>query len=92
MSQAEKMQEAENAAAQFKYGETEKRQLAQMDRVSSQLSGAENRAASASAAEQSAQASMFSGIGNAVTTGFQTMSAKGNANVAAGLTRGGKKK
>ena len=92
MSQAEKMQEAENAAAQFKYGETEKRQIAQMDRVSAQLGGAENRAASASAAEQSAQASMFSGIGSAVTSGLGAISARGNANIAQGLTAGGDKR
>ena len=89
ISDAQKMQDAENAAAQFKYGETEKRQLSQLDRVQTQLTNAQNQMASASAAEQSAQASMFSGIGSAVTTGFQTMSAAGNANAAGGLNRDG---
>jgi hypothetical protein len=89
ISEAQKMQDAENAAAQFKYGETEKRQLSQLDRVQTQLTNAQNQMASASAAEQSAQASMFSGIGSAVTSGFQTMSAEGNANVAGGLNRDG---
>jgi len=92
MSEAERMQNAENAASQFKYGETEKRELAKMDRVSAQLTGAQNQAASAGAAEQSALAGMFSGVGSAVTAGLQTNAAKGNANLAAGLTRGGKEK
>ena len=92
ISEAQKMQNAENATAQFKYAETEKRQLSQLDRVQTQLTNAQNQMASASAAEQSAQASMFSGIGSAVTTGFQTMSAEGNANVAAGWDRAGKVK
>ena len=92
ISEAQKMQDAANAASQFKYSETEKREIAKMDRVQSQLTGAQNQQASANAAGQMAQASMFSGIGSAVTSGLGAISARGNANIAQGLTAGGKKR
>ena len=92
ISEAQKMQDAANAASQFKYSETEKREIAKMDRVASQLTGAQNQQASANAAGQMAQASMFSGIGSAVTSGLGAISARGNANIAQGLTAGGKKR
>jgi len=92
ISEAQKMQDAANAASQFKYSETEKREIAKMDRVASQLTGAQNQQASAAAAGQMAQASMFSGIGSAVTSGLGAISARGNANIAQGLTAGGKKR
>ena len=92
MSEAQKMQDAANATSQFQYGETEKREMAKMDRVQSQLTGAQNQQASANAAGQMAQASMFSGIGSAVTSGLGAMSAEGNANVAGGLMRDGSRR
>ena len=92
ISEAQKMQDAANAASQFKYSETEKREIAKMDRVASQLTGAQNQQASANAAGQMAQASMFSGIGSAVTSGLGAMSAEGNANAAGGLMRDGSRR
>jgi len=88
ISEAQKMQDATNAAAQFKYGETEKREIAKMDRVQSQLTGAQNQQAAAAAAGQMAQANMFSGIGSAVTAGLGAASAKSAANKAASQTVG----
>lgn len=76
MSQAEKMENATNAAAQFKYAETEKREMGAMDRIQAQLTGAQNQANAAGAAKESAYANMFSGIGSAVTAGFNNMSAE----------------
>jgi hypothetical protein len=70
------MQDAANATAQFQYGETEKRQLGQMDRIQSQLTGAQNQANAAGAAGQESMASMFSGIGSAVTAGLAQRSAE----------------
>ena len=89
IAEAQKMQNAANAAAQFKYSETEKREIAKMDRIQSQLTGAQNQQAAAAAAGQMSQANMFAGIGSAVTSGLGTMSAEGNANVAGGLMRDG---
>ena len=83
ISEAQKMQDAANAASQFKYSETEKREIAKMDRVQSQLTGAQNQQASANAAGQMAQANMFSGISSAVTSGIGAINAK-NAAKAAG--------
>lgn len=89
ISEAQKMQDAANAASQFRYSEKEKREIAKMDRVQSQLTGAQNQQASAAAAGQMAQANMFAGIGSAVTSGLGAMQAQGNANVAGGLMRDG---
>jgi len=83
ISEAQKMQDAANAASQFKYSETEKREIAKMDRVASQLTGAQNQQASAAAAGQMAQANMFSGIGSAVTSGIGAINARNAANTAA---------
>jgi hypothetical protein len=76
ISEAQKMQNAENAAAQFKYAETEKRELGAMDRLQAQATGYQNQANAAGAAGQQSMATMFSGIGSAVTAGFQQSSAE----------------
>lgn len=83
ISEAQKMQDAANAASQFRYSEKEKREIAKMDRVQSQLTGAQNQQASAAAAGQMAQANMFSGISSAVTSGLGAMSAANRATTAA---------
>lgn len=83
IQEAQKMQDAANAAAQFKYSETEKRELAKMDRVQSQLTGAQNQQAAARAAGQMAQANMFSGISSAVTAGLNAGAAAKAADKAA---------
>ena len=83
ISEAQKMQDAANAASQFKYSETEKREIAKMDRVQSQLTGAQNQQASANAAGQMAQANMFSGISSAVTSGLGAINASNAASTAA---------
>lgn len=83
ISEAQKMQDAANAASQFKYSETEKREIAKMDRIQSQLTGAQNQQASAAAAGQMAQANMFSGISSAVTSGIGAINAKNAAAAAA---------
>jgi len=70
------MQNAANAAAQFKYSETEKREMAQLDRAQTEALGFQNQANAAGAAGQMAMANMFSGIGSAVTSGFNNMSAE----------------
>jgi len=88
MSEAQKMQDAANATSQFKYSETEKREIAKMDRIQSQLTGAQNQQASAAAAGQMAQANMFSGVGSAVTSGIGAINAKNAANKAAKQTVG----
>lgn len=76
IAEAQKMQNAANAAAQFKYAETEKRELGAMDRLQSQITGYQNQANAAGAAGQAAMANMFSGIGSAVTAGLQQSSAE----------------
>lgn len=83
ISEAQKMQDAANAASQFRYSEKEKREIAKMDRIQSQLTGAQNQQASAAAAGQMAQANMFSGISSAVTSGLGAMSAANRATTAA---------
>jgi hypothetical protein len=85
MSEEQKMQDAANATAQFQYGETEKRQLGQMDRIQSQLTGAQNEANAAGAAGQASMASMFSGIGSAVTAGLGQRSAERKALIDQGI-------
>ena len=47
-----------------------------MDRIQSQLTGAQNQANAAGAAGQESMASMFSGIGSAVTAGLGQRSAE----------------
>jgi len=76
IAEAQKMQNAANAAAQFKYSETEKREMAQLDRAQTEALGFQNQANAAGAAGQMAMANMFSGIGSAVTSGFNNMSAE----------------
>jgi hypothetical protein len=76
IAEAQKMQNAANAAAQFKYSETEKREMAQLDRAQTEATGFQSQANAAGAAGQMAMANMFSGIGSAVTSGFNNMSAE----------------
>lgn len=76
ISEAQKMQNAANAASQFKYSETEKREMAQLDRAQAEATGFQSQANAAGAAGQVALANMFSGIGSAVTAGFGQSSAE----------------
>jgi hypothetical protein len=92
LSEAQRVQAAEAAGKQFMFGATENREQQKMDRVASQLTGAQNQQASAAAAGQMAQASMFSGIGSAVTSGLGAISAEGNANAMGGLMRDGSRR
>ena len=92
LSEAQRIQSAEAAGKQFMFGATENREQQKMDRVASQLTGAQNQQASAAAAGQMAQASMFSGIGSAVTSGLGAISAEGNANAMGGLMRDGSRR
>jgi hypothetical protein len=76
VAEAQKMQNAANAAAQFKYAETEKREMAQLDRLQAEATGYQSQANAAGAAGQMAMANMFSGIGSAVQAGFDRSSAE----------------
>ena len=76
IAEAQKMQNAANAEAQFKYSEREKREMAQLDRAQAEATGYQSQANAAGAAGQMAMANMFSGIGSAVTSGFNNMSAE----------------
>jgi hypothetical protein len=83
ISEAQKMQDAANLSSQFQYAEKEKREIAKMDRIQAQLTGAQNQQAAANAAGQMAQANMFAGIGSAVTAGLGAANAASNATRAA---------
>ena len=76
IAEAQKMQNAANAAAQFQYAEREKRELMQLDRAQALATGYQSQANAAGAARQTALANMFSGIGSAVTAGLNNMSAE----------------
>jgi len=76
IAEAQKMQNAANAAAQFKYAETEKREMSALDRAQAEATGFQSQANAAGAAEQGAYANMFSGIGSAVTAGLSQSSAE----------------
>jgi len=76
IAEAQKMQNAANAAAQFKYAETEKREMSALDRAQAEATGYQSQANAAGAAGQAAMANMFSGIGSAVTAGLSQSSAE----------------
>ena len=85
LSEAHKMQNAANAAYQFKYSETEKREMAQLDRAQAEATGFQSQANAAGAAGQVALANMFSGIGSAVTAGLGQSSAERVARINQGI-------
>jgi len=85
ISEAQKMQNAANATAQFQYGEKEKREMSALDRAQAEATGYQSQANAAGAAEQGAYASMFSGIGSAVSAGFQQSSAQNTALINQGI-------
>jgi len=62
MSEAGRMQEADVAGKQFVFGQQEGREIAKMDRVAGQLSGAQGRAAQARADQTGALTGMIGGI------------------------------
>ena len=66
MSEAGRMQEAEVAGKQFVFGAQESREVAKMDRVAGQLSGAQARQAQARSDSTAALTGMIGGITSAV--------------------------
>ena len=66
MSEAGRMQEADVAGKQFVFGQQEAREIAKMDRVAGQLSGAQGRAAQARADQTGALTGMIGGITSTV--------------------------
>lgn len=66
MSEAGRMQEADVAGKQFVFGQQEAREVAKMDRVAGQLSGAQARQAQAKADQTGALTGMIGGIASTV--------------------------
>lgn len=83
MSEAAKVEQAGVAGKQFVYGETERRQQNEIDRITGQATAAANREAQANADRIAATTNMISGIGSAVAGfGQAAMSnATNNANI-----------
>ena len=66
MSEEQRLQNADVAGRSFVYGETEKREMGQLNRVAGQLGMAESVRAQSLADETSATLGMISGVTNAV--------------------------
>ena len=64
IAEAQRLQQADVAGEQFEFGIREGREVAQLDRVSAQLSGSEAREAQASADRMGALTGMVSGLGS----------------------------
>jgi len=92
MSEAAKVEQAGVAGKQFVYGETERRQQNEIDRITGQATAAANREAQANADRTAATTNMISGIGSAVAGFGQAAVSAGNnkatvdaAKIAAGI-------
>ena len=77
MAEAQRIQQAEASGKQFEFGIREGRQVAQLDRVSAQISGAEARQAQAGADKMGALTGMIGGL---ASTAGSYMSAAATAN------------
>jgi len=66
MSEAQRIQQAEASGKQFVYGETEKRELTQLDRVQAQIEGAQAREMAANQARTSAITGAIGGIASGI--------------------------
>ena len=77
MAEAQRIQQAEASGKQFEFGIREGREVAQLDRLSSQISGAEARQAQAGADKMGA---LTGTIGGLASTAGSYMSAVGSAN------------
>ena len=64
MSEAQRLQQADVAGKSFVYGQREKREGEQLDRVSAQISGAQQQANQAASDRAAISSSMISGLGN----------------------------
>ena len=64
MSEAQRLQQADVSGKSFVYGQREKREGEQLDRVSAQISGAQQQAGQAAADRAAISSSMISGLGN----------------------------
>ena len=77
MAEAQRIQQAEASGKQFEFGIREGREVAQLDRLSAQISGAEARQAQASADKMGA---LTGTIGGLASTAGSYMSAASSAN------------
>lgn len=75
MAEKQRMQGLDAAGKQFMFGATENRETAKMDRISTQISGAEGRAMQASADGVGAISGMVNGLG-ALGSSYMTTSGK----------------
>mgnify|MGYP003664961951 CR=1 FL=1 len=64
MSEAQRLQQADVSGKSFVYGQREKRESEQLDRVSAQISGAQQQASQAASDRAAISSSMISGLGN----------------------------
>jgi hypothetical protein len=64
MSEAQRLQQADVSGKSFVYGQREKREGEQLDRVSAQISGAQQQASQAASDRAAISSSMISGLGN----------------------------
>jgi len=64
MSEAQRLQQADVSGRSFVYGQREKREGEQLDRVSAQISGAQQQASQAASDRAAISSSMISGLGN----------------------------
>ena len=64
MSEAQRLQQADVSGKSFVYGQREKREGEQLDRVSAQISGAQQQASQAASDRAAISSSMVSGLGN----------------------------
>jgi hypothetical protein len=64
MSEAQRLQQADVSGKSFVYGQKEKREGEQLDRVSAQISGAQQQASQAASDRAAISSSMISGLGN----------------------------
>jgi len=66
MSEAQRLQQADVSGKQFVYGETERRELTQLDRVQAQLEGAQAREMAANQARTSAITGAIGGVAKGI--------------------------
>ena len=91
MSEAQRLQQADVSGKSFVYGQREKREGEQLDRVSAQISGAQQQASQAASDRAAISSSMISGLGNIagslITSGAFSGAAKAPSSFSLGRTR-----
>ena len=68
MAEAQRIQQADVAGKQFVFGQTEKREMQQLDRVSNQIAALRGQAAQAQRDETAAITGAISGVTSAATS------------------------